>query len=171
MQIVDEEDRRRTSGEEIRAVGRDGWADSFLMLEEKEKEMVHKFGMHNRRAAKLGAVQVEAMRREYANGMTQRELGAKYGVSVGQVGRIVRGESWADTGAARGFVAEQAWEGAEGLDSPRFGGDEEVIAASLRAVQARVSTENPFAQEDCKPDPKVSEDVLRQMRELLGIGS
>ncbi len=170
MQIVEEVDRRRTSDRgNARLNGMDGRI-AFLMWEEKEKEMVHKFGMHNRRAAKLGAVQVEAMRREYMNGMTQRELGAKYGVSVGQVGRIVRGESWMDTGPARGFVVEQAWNEVDSLDSPRFGGDEEVIAASLRAVQAQVSTENPFAQEDCKPDPKVSEDVLKQMRELLGIG-
>lgn len=138
-------------------------------LTEKGMEMGQNFGKNNRKAARHGAVEVEAMRRDYANGMTQRECGEKYGWSVVQVGRIVRGESWKDTGVARGFVLEQAWNGAEGLDSPRFGGDEEIIAASLRSVQARVNTENPFAVEDCKPDPKVSEDVLRQMRELLGI--
>lgn len=53
-----------------------------------------KFSAHNSRAAKVTAEMVLRMRLEYAKGATQNELADRYDLSVVQVGRIVRGESW-----------------------------------------------------------------------------
>lgn len=135
--------------------------------------MIQKFGRNNRRAAKLGAVQVEEMRREYDLGVTQRELGAKFGVSVGQVGRIVRGESWADTGAAGGFVAREAWAEVGGKEGEHFAGEEEIIAMSLKVLQKRVAMgENPFEENGMKGlrADVVPEEIRKRAAELLGQG-
>lgn len=43
---------------------------------------------------KLSEGMVGEIRRRYAKGETQGALSRGYGVSVGQIGRIVRGESW-----------------------------------------------------------------------------
>lgn len=50
----------------------------------------------NRRAAKLTPNQVLEIRQRYADGETQRRLASDFGMSVGHIGRIVRGEQWAD---------------------------------------------------------------------------
>lgn len=55
---------------------------------------IGKFGRGNLRAAKLDPEVVYQMREEYALGATQGSLARKYQVSIGTVGRIVRGESW-----------------------------------------------------------------------------
>ena len=52
------------------------------------------FNQGNVRAGKLTPTLVHDMRLEYAAGATQGQLARKYGISVGQVGRIVRGECW-----------------------------------------------------------------------------
>jgi hypothetical protein len=52
------------------------------------------FGSKNTRAAKLDATKVHELRMKYHNGATQGSLAREYGISVNQVGRIVRGESW-----------------------------------------------------------------------------
>ena len=43
---------------------------------------------------KLSGMSVGEIRRRYSSGETQGALSRDYGVSVGQIGRIVRGESW-----------------------------------------------------------------------------
>lgn len=53
-----------------------------------------KFRQHNTRAARLTPEEVYQIRQEYEAGTTQGELCRKYGVSVGTIGRIVRGETW-----------------------------------------------------------------------------
>jgi hypothetical protein len=53
-----------------------------------------KFNKGHTRAAKLTGEQVYQLRLDYVGGMTQGELCHKYQISIGQVGRIVRGESW-----------------------------------------------------------------------------
>lgn len=53
-----------------------------------------KFSRHNSKASKVTAGQVMEMREKYTAGATQRELCQEYNLSVVQVGRIVRGESW-----------------------------------------------------------------------------
>jgi hypothetical protein len=52
------------------------------------------FQRHNSRAAKLNASQVYDIRRKYNEGMSQGQLSREYNISSGQIGRIVRGESW-----------------------------------------------------------------------------
>ncbi len=123
-----------------------------------------RFDRGNRRAAKLTPVKVEEMRLEYELGMTQRELGEKYDMSVGQVGRIVRGESWADTGVAQGFVERRARE--EGRLEGRV---QEVIPGRLDfetpeglldrllVLQARNGIGSPIPTE-----------IAQRARELLG---
>jgi DNA-binding transcriptional regulator LsrR (DeoR family) len=54
-----------------------------------------KFTRGHRRAAKLTPEQVLEIRRLYSEeGWTQSRLSLTFGMSVGQIGRIVRGEQW-----------------------------------------------------------------------------
>lgn len=54
-----------------------------------------RFYSGNARSARLTAAQVQTIRTRYqAGGITQGDLAREYQVSVVQVGRIVRGESW-----------------------------------------------------------------------------
>jgi hypothetical protein len=58
-----------------------------------------KFGQRNERSAKLTIHQVEEMRRLYAeSSCSQGQLARDFGISIGQVGRIVRGEAWQSLG-------------------------------------------------------------------------
>ena len=65
------------------------------------------FQTKNKKAKKLTAGQVAEMRQHYENGATQGALCKYYKVSVGQVGRIVRGESWAEGALDRGPSLEE----------------------------------------------------------------
>ena len=53
-----------------------------------------KFNQHNIRAAKMTPSTVREVREFYMAGRTQGQLARQYGISIGQVGRIVRGEAW-----------------------------------------------------------------------------
>lgn len=53
-----------------------------------------KFRLNNVTSAKLTPEQVLSIRERFANGETQGALARAFGVSVGQVGRITRGEAW-----------------------------------------------------------------------------
>lgn len=53
-----------------------------------------KFRKHHTSAAKLDSMRVLAIRQKYEEGWSQGRLAREYGVSVGQIGRIVRGEAW-----------------------------------------------------------------------------
>lgn len=53
-----------------------------------------KFHRLNTKSAILTPQKVLEMRKDYAHGLTQGGCAQKYGVSVGQVGRIVRNEAW-----------------------------------------------------------------------------
>jgi len=141
--------------------------------------MTQKFGIGNRQAARLGAVEVERMRLWYEQGMTQRELGERFRLSTVQVGRIVRGECWKDTGAARGFVAREEWEGlGRGgkveKDQQTEGGravERGQMEASLREVRRRMELgENPFEGRGVGELAKdaVPEDVKQRALRLLG---
>ena len=52
------------------------------------------FNQRNTAAKKLTSELVEELRTRYEGGETQGKLSRDFGISVGQVGRIVRGESW-----------------------------------------------------------------------------
>ena len=50
--------------------------------------------MNRRPASKLTALQVREMRLRYAEGSTQSALAHDYHITIGHVGRIVRGDVW-----------------------------------------------------------------------------
>jgi transcriptional regulator with XRE-family HTH domain len=52
------------------------------------------FRRNNISGAKMTPQKVISLRHLYAEGKTQRELCSIFGLSIAQVGRIVRGESW-----------------------------------------------------------------------------
>lgn len=56
-----------------------------------------KFQRNHKRSAKLTGEQVLDIRRRYLDGESQGALARDFHVSVGQIGRIVRGESWQET--------------------------------------------------------------------------
>lgn len=56
--------------------------------------MTNSFNRSNTKAAKLKAEQVIELKRLYAEGWSQGRLSREFQISVGQIGRIVRGESW-----------------------------------------------------------------------------
>ena len=64
------------------------------------------FSRRNTKAAKLSLSQVQDIREAYAQGATQSALCRHYGVTVGTIGRIVRGETW--VGQARPGEGTQA---------------------------------------------------------------
>lgn len=53
-----------------------------------------KFTRNNKTSSKLTASQVYDIREKYTKGFSQGALAREYGVGVGQIGRIVRGEAW-----------------------------------------------------------------------------
>lgn len=52
------------------------------------------FYRNNTKASKLNGTQVVEIRQLYGAGWTQGQLSREFQISVGQIGRIVRGESW-----------------------------------------------------------------------------
>lgn len=140
--------------------------------------MGQKFGVNNRKAGKVTAVIVEQMRKDYELGATQRELAEVSGLSVVQVGRIVRGESWKDTGVARGFVDKRAWEaivrGERGRGEENWRGtpaDERGIAESLGRVREMLRMEEEWRgglREEKGLVGAVPEGIVEKMRALLG---
>lgn len=53
-----------------------------------------KFSSHNSRSAKLTAADVVDIRQRIADGETQSSICKDYPISIGQLGRIARNESW-----------------------------------------------------------------------------
>ena len=66
------------------------------------------FSHRNTKARKLTAYEVQTIRKTYEEGATQGELARAYSMSVGQIGRIVRGESWPTGAAERGCTYVEA---------------------------------------------------------------
>jgi len=58
------------------------------------------FERKNVKASKLTPTQVMEIKARYGEGATQGALCREFGVSVGQIGRIVRGESWGSVSGA-----------------------------------------------------------------------
>ena len=97
------------------------------------------FGLRNNAARKLTAYEVGELRRMYQEGATQGALAKSYGVSVGQIGRIVRGESW-----QQGTLQDRSQGvGAQGL-APPPGLLEKLVALQVAAGGPPV---NPLEEE------------------------
>lgn len=69
----------------------DGWIDN------RRAQMLQK----RNTSKKLTAEAVADIRKLYGEGATQGALSRYYGVSIGQIGRIVRGESWQEGAGSR----------------------------------------------------------------------
>lgn len=69
-------------------------AEDAAMLPGME-DVMSTFGRGNVAGRKLTPGQVAEIREDYAAGVTQGALCRRFGVSIAQIGRIVRGESWA----------------------------------------------------------------------------
>jgi len=80
---------------------------------------------------KLSAGDVRQMRELYGEGATQGALARHFGMSIGQVGRIVRGESWAE-GAGERTPTQAEFDG---------------ILQRLQMVQARVNERTALGPE------------------------
>ena len=66
------------------------------------------FEARNKKAQKMTAGEVAELRQLYGQGATQGELCRRFGIYVGQVGRIVRGESWQAGAGARMPTQEES---------------------------------------------------------------
>jgi len=123
--------------------------------------MVSKYRVGNSRAAKLRPEQVLKMRELYEQGMTQRELGEIYDMSVNQVGRIVRNESWK---AYKHTLTDQQLEHDAVVNALPI--DQQAIAESAAKLAARLA-EPPAPAE---PQPALTpEQYAENMRRLAEI--
>ena len=84
------------------------------------------FVKRNTGARKLNLAEVEQIRKHYGEGATQSLLGKMFNISVVQIGRIVRGESWPTGAGSRALSPLEA----------------EKILQSALALQERLK-ENP----------------------------
>ena len=104
-----------------------------------------RFRRHNYRAAKVTPEDVVNIRQAYEDGATQGELARQYGVGVGTIGRMVRGESW------------QALPTAAAPTAPRRT-DVELEADSKAAMAAALARDDGDAQ----PLTDAQRELLRQ---------
>jgi hypothetical protein len=96
------------------------------------------FELKNKRAKKLTAGDVAEMRGHYAQGATQGALSRHYGVTIGQVGRIVRGESWQEGAGTRMPTQEEMDETLRRLMLQQQQVDAQQAAGSVDPVAAEV---------------------------------
>ena len=119
-----------------------------------------KMSRFNTKAAKLTPSQVYELREKYANGDSQGKLAREYQVSVGQIGRIVRGESWQQyTNPAE--IAQGARESEQRMQQIMSRGEptDEEIQASFEKLQRMlaedVGTKVKSDLDEFLTDPKV----------------
>lgn len=106
-----------------------------------------KFWSRNSAAAKLDASQVYELRARYATGrVTQGQLSRDYGISVVQVGRIVRGEVWQKLDAPPP-TAEQITASAERLMEVQRATLRERMAEDIKAEQEREKRSDTLLEE------------------------
>lgn len=72
-----------------------------------------KFERNHTKAAKLTGEQVQQIRQRYDDGESQSALCRSYGVSIGQIGRIVRRESWQGIGGPHRRIGDMSPEEVE----------------------------------------------------------
>lgn len=110
-----------------------------------------KFRQFNTRSAVLKPEQVLAIRQEYEEGATQRELCRKYGVSLGTIGRVVRGETW------------QQFQGPRAEHISVVADDAPEILESQARLQAMLKGEPTAASQE----PSASETALERLQSDL----
>lgn len=115
------------------------------------------FYKRNTRAAKLTPTMVQQIREQYASGSySQGSLARAYKISIGQIGRIVRGESWQDTvalaqptamdleeQAKRVLRAQQEFLGQIPTDPLAGGGPDEPPAPVMERLKQALADRDP----------------------------
>lgn len=116
---------------------------------------MNKFPRFNIKASKLTPTKVFELREKYAAGASQGSLAREYQISVGQVGRIVRGESWQQ-------YSNPAEETPIQIMSPNLEPTPEEIQASYerlqKLLQKDVNTKVKSDLDEFLTDPKESKD-------------
>lgn len=95
----------------------------------RRKMVKVKVKLGNQRVGKGSQETADFIRGDYLNGMTQGALCRKYGYSIGQIGRIVRGEAWNGVRREEGKVVN-------GIDL-----SDEGVAASLERLKRLLGEE------------------------------
>lgn len=108
--------------------------------------------MEKNTSRKLTLELVQQMRKDYGDGATQGALARYYGVSVVQVGRIVRGECWMEGAGVR--MPTQA--------------EMDATLARLLAIQEDVKkygpTPAPWERKAARPELEISPEVQERAR-------
>jgi hypothetical protein len=101
------------------------------------------FPLNNKRQGnrKLTYGQVQDIRTRYEHGATQAQLGREYEMSVVQIGRVVRGESWRDAGMA--VITQE-----ERMASVVVPSDEELAARMARVMEEAKKPLPPPTQQE-----------------------
>lgn len=93
------------------------------------------FGPGNKAGRKLSTKEVEEIRVAYENGHSQGAIARHYRMSVVQIGRIVRGESWNVSGRLREAPARMA--------QPPTEAEREAVLEKLLQLQASRRVDSP----------------------------
>lgn len=112
--------------------------------------MTSKFTYRNNKAAKVTAPLVIEMRARWARGnVTQAQLCREYGLSVVQMGRILRGESWQNVAMPLG--------------------EEDMAASAQRMLAVQAERDNAPPPAFVSLTEKLANDVVKQRaKEFLG---
>lgn len=122
------------------------------------------FGQNNTRAGKLTPAIVYELRQRYVEGWTQGRLAREYQISVGQVGRIVRGEAWQQyDNPAKEITTSMKVTQRIHIPEPT----KEEIAASLAKLQGMLANpvDKPLGKEEAEPKYSTLDQFLTDVKE------
>lgn len=125
-----------------------------------------KFHRRNSASAKLTVSRVLDMRAEYGEGATQGELARKYQISVVQVGRIVRGESWQNLPLDLSPAAKEQ-QLLKLQELAKEGEEERKMERDIQAARQKEKAADTMLEE-LKNGPEVSQAVKDRVKEFLG---
>lgn len=138
-----------------------------------------KFERTNAKASKLKPSQVLEIKERYAAGETQGSLCRAFGVSIGQIGRIVRGESWghlgggvttdaeAEASMVRFMARQQAIAELQARSVPSQAAEAE--AALEQLAPKRELPRSPLDDGDTPVEVQGALDVLQRRAQSMGI--
>jgi len=137
------------------------------------------FERSNVKASKVTPTQVVEIKERYAKGETQGSLCRAFGLSVGQIGRIVRGESWghlgggvttdaeAEASMVRFIARQQAIAELQARSVPSQAAEAE--AALEQLAPKRELPRSPLDDGDAPGEAQGALDVLQRRAQLMGV--
>lgn len=138
-----------------------------------------KFERTNAKASKLKPSQVLEIKERYAAGETQGSLCRAFGVSIGQIGRVVRGESWGHLGGAVTTEAEVEASKVRFLEMQRAIREREARSVPSQAAEAeallkqlapkRELPRSPLDDGDAPGEVQGALDVLQRRAQSMGV--